>query len=270
MGEEPQKQVSPTDCYDLPKYWDLAFSDDTKLEADFLFDVVKRHCDFPLKSAVEPGCGGGRLLEELASRGVTVSGWDLSEDAVQWAGTRLQKRDLPGSAVVADMRTHVVDPQVDLAYCLVNTFRHLLNDEDAITHLQSVARSLRPGGLYVVGLHLLPPDADLDDEEEWSVTEGDITVTIQLTAMNGCRERREETLRFVMTVEDPSLLKESGTLQFQSDYHMRTWEAGHIQQLLTNVPEFELRGVFDFWYEIDEPLELSDELGDTVLVLQRL
>ena len=121
----------------------------------------------------------------------------------------------------------------------------------------------------MLGLHLLPPDADLEDEEEWSITEGDVTVSIQLTAMNGSRERREETLRFVMTVQDPEL-PEEGRLQTQSDYRMRTWEAGQIIDLLKCVPEFELRGVFDFWYEIDDPLELSDELGDTVLVLQRL
>lgn len=269
MAEVPEKQLAHPGCYDLPGYWDLAFSDDTQLEADFLVRAVERYCDFPLLTAIEPGCGGGRLLVELASRGIAVQGWDLSQDAVDWASGRLTGQRLPGVALLADMRTHVVTPPVDLAYCLVNTFRHLLSDGDAVAHLKSVAESVRKGGLYVLGLHLLPPDADLEDEEEWSITEGDVTVSIQLTAMNGSRERREETLRFVMTVQDPEL-PEEGRLQTQSDYRMRTWEAGQIIDLLKCVPEFELRGVFDFWYEIDDPLELSDELGDTVLVLQRL
>ena len=63
------------------------------------------------------------------------------------------------------MRTYRVKPQVDIAYCFVNTFRHLLTEEDAVQHLQSVAASLRPGGLYLLGLHMLPPDADEEDDE---------------------------------------------------------------------------------------------------------
>ena len=35
------------------------------------------------------------------------------------------------------------------------------------------------------------------------------------------------------------------------------------------VPEFELRDVYDFWYEIDKPLELNDEITDTVFILQK-
>ena len=269
MAEVPEGTIAGDSCYDLPKYWDLAFSDDTKLEAEFLFQVVDRYCAFPLQAAIEPGCGGGRLLQELSTRGVQVHGWDLSPDAVAWASQRLVASGATGTATVADMRTHVVDPPVDLAYCLVNTFRHLLSDQDAVTHLRTVAACLRPGGLYVIGLHLLPPDADLDDEEEWSVTEDGVRVSIHLLAMNGSREQREETLRFTMTVHDPNL-PEPGPMQVQSDYRMRTWDADQIRCLVNQVPEFELLDVFDFWYEIDEPLELSDELGDTVLVLKRL
>jgi hypothetical protein len=50
---------------------------------------------------------------------------------------------------------------------------------------------------------------------------------------------------------------------------MRIYQAHQFEELISQVPEFELRDVYDFWYDIEEPLRLSDEMGDTVFVLQR-
>ena len=83
----------------------------------------------------------------------------------------------------------------------------------------------------------------------------------------GCdREIRQETLRFRMEVLSDALPK---SLTFASDYRMRIYEADHMRSLLSKVPEFELLDVYDFWYDITDPLTLSDEMGDTVFVLQR-
>ena len=44
----------------------------------------------------------------------------------------------------------------DLAHCLVSTFKYLLTEAAARAHLRSVARALRPGGVYALGFHLSP------------------------------------------------------------------------------------------------------------------
>ncbi len=61
--------LNSMDCYDYPQYWDLAFRSETKLEADFIEDACEKYCNFPAKRLLEPGCGGGRLVVEMASRG---------------------------------------------------------------------------------------------------------------------------------------------------------------------------------------------------------
>jgi SAM-dependent methyltransferase len=259
--------TEPVDCYDVPQYWDLAFDEDTLDEAEFIAAAAAKYCDFPLKSLYEPGCGGGRLVVQMARRGYAVQGIDLSQSSVEYANSRLQTEQFPESVSVGDMRTYRVKPQVDIAYCFVNTFRHLLTEEDAVQHLQSVAASLRPGGLYLLGLHMLPPDADEEDDEEWSVTQGDVTVNMRLDAFDCDRELRLETLRFQMEVLDPG---HPQALQFASDYRMRIYEADQMLSLLAKVPEFTLLDVYDFWYDIDEPQMFSDEMGDTVFVLQRM
>ncbi|MFY9253680.1 MAG: class I SAM-dependent methyltransferase [Fuerstiella sp.] len=256
-----------TDCYDVPQYWDMAFGEDTLLEADFIEAAATKYCNFPVRTMYEPGCGGGRLVVELAKRGYSVTGVDQSSAAVAFAKTQLAKASVAATVQTGDMKDLLPDTKFDLAFCLVNTFRHLLTEEDAIQHLTNVASMLSEGGLYIIGMHLLPPDADEEDEEEWSITEGDTTIDMQLV-VEGCdRTTRLETLQFKMTVLNAAG-EEIG--EYNSGYRMRTYEAAHMVSLLAKVPAFELLDVYDFWYDLEEPLELSDELGDTVFVLRKI
>lgn len=253
-------------CYDWPQYWDLAFDEDTQLEADFIEAAGRKYCNFPVKRLLEPGCGGGRLVFELARRGYDVSACDLSDAAVDYATERLATANLSAHVVVDDMREVSCEPAADIAYCLVNTFRHLLTEDDAVRHLQCVASSIRSGGLYLIGMHLLPPDADEEDNEEWSASRDGTTVNMRLDVAQCDRKTRLETLKFRME----AVLSKADTPQlFQTDYRMRIYQAHQLKELIRKVPEFELRDVYDFWYDIEEPLQLSDEMGDTVFVLQR-
>lgn len=257
----------PLNCYDVPQYWDLAFDDDTVDEANFIEAAVAKYCEFSLNTLYEPGCGGGRLVVELSRRGHSVVGIDLSAASVEYANLQLQALGHAQSVAVGDMRTNRLEQPADAAYCLVNTFRHLLTEDDALQHLKSVAASIREGGLYVLGMHLLPPDADEEDEEEWSVTKNGTRVNMRLDVAACYRSIREETLRFQMEAVSNEATE---PVRFTSDYRMRTYEAEHMRQLIQRVPELELVDVYDFWYDIQEPLTLSDEMGDTVFILQKV
>ncbi len=253
-------------CYDLPEYWDLAFREDTAMEADFVIQAVNKYCSFSPSLVYEPGCGGGRLVVELAKRGLEVVAVDSSQAAIDYAKRQLAANGVTANLNCGDMTTFAHSKPFDAAYCLVNTFRHLLTEDAAIAHLKCVASQLRSGGLYLLGLHLFPPDADTEDSEEWSVTEDDVTVDMRLDVHDCQRSTRLETLKFKMgvTTKDHPEVR-----TFSSDYQMRLYEAGQMQELLGKVPELELLDVYDFWYDLSDPLELTDELGDTVLVLQK-
>ena len=81
-----------TNCYDFPQYWDLAFRDETRLEADFIEAAAQKYCQRPVKALLETGCGGGRLVVELASRGYDVVGFDISQAALKYLQRRLRRR----------------------------------------------------------------------------------------------------------------------------------------------------------------------------------
>jgi hypothetical protein len=117
-------------------------------------------------------------------------------------------------------------------------------------------------------MHLLPPDADLEDEESWVAEDDSAKVIMQLTVVEASRENRQEVLRFDMTVEDVET-QQGDPLQLSSEYPMRLYTATQIQELFSQVSEFELIEVYDYWYDINEPQPLDDRLGDAVFVLRR-
>jgi SAM-dependent methyltransferase len=254
----------PIDCYDYPQYWDLAFRSETKLEADFIEVACKKYCKFKAKRLLEPGCGGGRLVVELAARGYDMTSFDLNEPSVKYLQRRLARRGLDAQATTANMTTFVPRRKMDAAFCTFNTFRHLTTEESARQHLECIARSLRPGGIYILGFHLLPPDADEECIERWSAKHSKTKVTMTLRVLNFDRSMRLETIRFSLRVRSGN-----SDLKLSSDYKYRIYTAAQFQNLLYSVPQLELCDVYDFWYDIDEPLQLSNELGDAVFILRK-
>jgi SAM-dependent methyltransferase len=258
------RRATLADWYDYPQYYDLAFADDTKPEADFLVAAFQKYAQRPIKRVLEPGCGGGRLVVELASRGLSMLGFDTSEMALAHLRKQLAKRKLQAEVYRDDMTQFSVAKPVDAAICTFNTFRHLTTAETARSHLQSVARALAPGGIYVLGLHLLPPDADEESLERWTATKGQTKVVFTLRVLDFNRRKRLEKLRATMLVRTGK--KE---LRLASEFEFRLYTAAQIKQLIAEVPEFELCDVYDFCYEIEQPLKLDNEISDTVFILRK-
>src|SRR5687767_11485684 len=91
------------DWYDYPEYYDLAFLEETKPEADFLVAAFRKYAKRPVKRVLEPGCGGGRLVVELASRGYEMVGFDTSEAALAYLRKQLARRKLKAEVYRDDM-----------------------------------------------------------------------------------------------------------------------------------------------------------------------
>lgn len=252
------------DCYDAPGYWDLAFSDETLYEADFIEAAASRYLKTSQPRILEIGCGGGRQVVELAKRGREVVAFDLNESCVKWTLRQLKRRRLNATIFCADMTCFRLTRPVDLAHCLVNTFRHLLTEDAARRHLQCVADMLLPGGIYLLGFHLLPPDAAEEDCERWTINHRQTKVTTTIRVLNFSRRRRIETVRFSLKVTTPTKV-----VRLTTDHQLRIYRADQFRALLRSVPAFRLLDVFDFCYDINEPLTLSNDLGDSVFVLQK-
>ena len=234
------------------------------MEADFIAAACRKYCSFAARRLLEPGCGAGRLVAEMARRGYQMTGFDLNRPCLDYLQRRLARRGLRANVFQADMADFRLPRPVDAAYCTVNTFRHLLTEESARRHLECIAQSLRPGGLYILGFHLLPMDASEEDTERWSEQRGRTRVTVTLRVLSTNRRRRIERLRL-------RLLARVGAreVRLRDEFSFRMYTAAQFRRLLASVPSLELCDVYDFWYEIDNPLELNDDRADTVFVLRK-
>src|SRR5262245_32568933 len=152
--------IFQANCYDYPLYYDIAFQAYTKREADFIEAACRKYCPFDVRRLLEPACGTGRLITELAARGYQVTGFDLSQPALSYLRRRLARRLLNAETFEADMSDFRLGGPVDAAFCTVCTFRLLLTERAARGHLECIAASLRPGGIFVLDLHLLALDVD--------------------------------------------------------------------------------------------------------------
>src|SRR5262245_7216739 len=154
--------------------------------------------------------------------------------------------------------------RVDAAYCTMSTFRHLLTEEAARNHLHCIADSLRPGGIYVLGLHLLSSDGGGEDTERWTQRRGGTKVIATTRVLRIDLRRRIENLRICLLVR-----RDSKELRVRYEYQFRTYTARQFQQLLRSVPSLELYRIYDFWSAIDQPIILNDKVVYGVFVLRR-
>jgi SAM-dependent methyltransferase len=248
--------------YDYPRYYDLVFGSDWKAEFDFLQGAFRRFVIGRTKSLFEPACGTGRLVYRLAKAGFDVSGLDLNPRAVAYCNRRLTKHGLPETAFVGDMADFALTHPVDAAFNTINSFRHLPTEAAARSHLECMAAAIRPGGIYVLGLHLSPTEGNPLTEESWSARRGHLCINTHLQTFEV--EGRMERCRMTLDVYSP-------TEQFQivDELHFRTYTLPQLRGLLKGVPEFELVEAFDFSYSLERPAFLDAATQDVVLILQR-
>src|SRR5690606_26436205 len=123
----------------------------------------------------------------------------------------------------------------DMAHCLVSTFKYLLTEADARAHLQCVAAALKPGGIYVLGLHLSDYNDTRKTRERWTGKRGHIHVTCNIQGWPADPRTRLERTRSRLIVEQPG----RPILRHETNWHFRTYDAGQARALLRSAPEFE-------------------------------
>ncbi|MCY2983481.1 MAG: methyltransferase domain-containing protein [Planctomycetota bacterium] len=251
--------------YDYPQLYELGFLKETPKESKFCEAVFKKYVPFPVKRVLELGCGSGRLVCDMATRGFAMTGLDLNPTALEYCKKKLKKLGVKGEAVVGDMTKFEFDEPFDAAINSINTFRHLESEEAALAHLDCVAEHLKPGGVFILSLHLLPVDGDLWGTERWAAKEDDLSVYYALTVVETSMKTRLEKLRISMLVKNN---KESFRL---SDHiTLRIYTAPQLKSLIAKSKKLKLIAVHDFWYDIESTQKLNGEAVDSILILQRV
>ncbi len=251
--------------YDYPQLYELGFLKETPKESKFLEAVFKKYVPFPVHRVIELGCGSGRLVCDMATRGFAMTGLDLNSTALEYCQKKLKKLGVKAETVMGDMTNFKFDQPFDAAVNAINTFRHLESEEAALAHLDCVAEHLKPGGVFVLSLHLLPPDGDLWGTERWSAKDDQQSVYYALTVVETSMKTRLEKLRISMLVK-----RKQESFRLSDHITLRIYSATQLKSLLAKSKKFKLVAVHDFWYDIESTQKLNAEAVDTILVLQRV
>ena len=202
-------ESTTADFYADPEIYDVLHAPGTRDDVSALLRTVRRLIPGrrPLR-LLEPACGSGRFVLELASRGHACTGFDLSPVMVNYAKARARQHGLASAArfFAGDMRTFAQGRRLgrfDAAFNLINSIRHLSSDIAMIDHLRQVRSVLRPGGVYLVGLSLCAYGFESETEDVWRGRRGPLSVSqvVQYLPPPGRRGRaRDERVVSHMTV----------------------------------------------------------------------
>lgn len=163
--------------------YELVYEQRDLTEARRLADLIELTAE-PESGArvLDVGCGRGRHSRILAARGYTVTGVDLSENAIRTARRRAVAEGVDDRVTFeqGDMRCLDFDAVFDGAVNLFTTFGYFDDDGDHQRVIDGIARALVPGGWFVqdflnapyVRAHLVAEDEKMVDgvrvrQERW-------------------------------------------------------------------------------------------------------
>lgn len=242
--------------YDRAEPYDILFGWDPRAEVEFILGASARWGIASPRRVLEPFCGSGRLLRPLPGS----FGFDINASMVRWAARQSR-------VFRADAACFAVRPgSFDLAHCLIDSFRHLLTEEEARGHLRAVARALCPGAVYVLGFEVtgdMERDASV---EEWAAERDGVRVEGYVTGLGDADpDTRIETGHFRMDVHRGGRCE-----RIESFLPLRVYSRRQIEDLIDGEGSFELAAVFDRSYDLARPVELDEVAGSAILVLKRI
>lgn len=221
-------------------YYDLLYRDkDYAGEVDYLLGLIEEAAPQP-RSILELGCGTGGHALELAKRGCSVHGIDLSRSMVERARQRGAGR-APNEAVwlefeVGDVRSYRVDRIFDAAVSMFHVMSYQTGNDDQSAAFATARRHLPVGGLFVFDFWYGPAVlSDRPRDVVKRVSDERIEVTRKTTPTMQVNLNRVD-VRFDVDIASRT---GGGTRQLSETHRMRYLFLPEIERLLRSAA-FEL------------------------------
>jgi SAM-dependent methyltransferase len=254
--------------YDVPKYYDIAFSWDISREIELFRDFFKRYVPFEVKDILEPACGPGRFLVSLPKYGYCVTGYDNNPKMVAYAKKRIVDAGLQGmaKAMIGDMKSARFKIRLDAAINSINSLGYLLTDEEILAHFCNTADSLKQEGIYIVHLACAWDRLEPDKDEGWIMERDGIRVK---TIWDIEKEDRQERLSYQvckMEIDD-----HGKPIALEDRHILRLWFYEDLLNLIRKSGKFKLEAIYDEKRnQIPLGAYISGELGNLYYVIKVL
>ena len=136
--------------YRHPKYYEIAFSyRDIPAEVDFVETVIGRYSRIPVKTILEMASGNSPHMAELCKRGYAYVGLERSYVMIDYSREKIRVEQLAAKILKGDMIDFDLAAPVECAAVFLGSF-YIASDDDLSKHLQSAAKVVTAGGLYIL------------------------------------------------------------------------------------------------------------------------
>jgi SAM-dependent methyltransferase len=137
----------------LSRYYDAAYASKADLHDVAFYVEMAQRTGGPV---LEIGCGTGRVLLEIARRGIEIEGLDFSRDQLRILEAKLPtlSPEVQGRICThfGDMRDFALDRRFRLIMAPFRPLQHLYTISDQIATFYAVRKHLLPDGLFVFDL----------------------------------------------------------------------------------------------------------------------
>jgi SAM-dependent methyltransferase len=248
--------------YDQARYYEIAFSFvDQKKQADLFEKFIKKYSKVEVESVLDVACGTALQLEEMAKRGYESIGLDANIKMLDYLKKKLSNHGLNVEVVKADMNKFKLNKKVDFAYMMMGSIIYTKNSSLFLSHLDSIANSLKSGSLYLIeNFPINWATVDFFKPQIWSMREDGIKVkaTYKITSKNALTQVVTQTLK--LEVDD-----HGKKMEFIDADDLKIIFPEEIKLLVEKNDKFEFIGFF----ERDAVKMLKKESSDNIVILRK-
>ena len=258
------------ELYNLPLYYDVAFSWDIEPEIEFFSQLFREHVPFPVERMLEPACGTGRFLVAMPRHGYPMTGYDTSPPMLEYARAKVKSAGTSDAVtlVQAAMESATFPREFDAALNSINSLGYLLDDDNILSHFRLTGEALRPSGIYIVHISCAwdgPPDMD---HNSWEMERDGVRVKTTWTIESETFETRRSHHLCTMEIHD------GGEKRVLVERHtLRLWVYEEFRELVARSGSLELAAIYKEGKGHESvPLNahINGEMGNLYYVLRAL
>ena len=128
-------------------YDDLQINGDISAWGPYVYGLISDYCSIKDPSVTDLGCGTGAVTNYLASKGMKVTGVDLSPDMLALASAGDESGTV--SWICADI-TSYEGPSCGCFISTMDTVGHITDPDDLYGIFKTAAESLKGGGVFIL------------------------------------------------------------------------------------------------------------------------
>lgn len=254
--------------YDLPKYYDIAFSWDNSDEVDLLQMIFEKYVPYEVKNILEPACGSGRFLTSFPQNKYHITGYDNNHKMVAYARKQISNAGLQDfvKAISGEMKSIKFKKKFDAAFNSINSIGYLLSDSEIISHFRNTGESIKKGGTYIIHLACAADKFEIYETENngWVLEKYGIRIK---TIWDIEKEDKQKKISY--QVCKMTITENGKTFVLEDRHKLRLWFFGDLKNLIRESRKFRLEAIYNEKHDqIPLDTHISGELGNLYYVLK--